>query len=393
MNNHKEKIFDYPLFSLGFRAFFALAVLSALVLITLWNGLFKGEIELKNYFQLTGWHAHEMLMGYTSAVIAGFLLTAIRNWTSQATLSGDQLAGLCLLWLYGRILPFYSGLLPDLMIAIVDWAFLPVLIAALVKPVLAARDSRSTVFMGLLLVMAIANTLIHVEQLGMADNVGQLGIQLLVYTIITMILVIAGIVFPFFTEKGLSGTMAIRSHLLDVLSVVTGVSVFVLQMFDIGGAVLIIAVVGAVIANLARVAGWYIHRIWYVPLLWILYVGYGWIILGFVLVGMSAYGLIPAYIPMHAFTVGGIGVLTMGMMARVTLGHTGRILKTSNVIAIAFVLINLSAFARVIMPAILPDWYGQMLYLSILCWLAAFSLFLYYYGPILAAPREDGKPG
>lgn len=393
MNNKQEKIFDYPLFSLGFRVFFALAVLSALVLIMLWNGLFKGEVELKNYFQLTGWHAHEMLIGYTSAVIAGFLLTAVKNWTGQATLTGDRLAGLGLLWLYGRIVPFYSGLLPDAMIALVDWVFLPTLIIALGKPALAERNKRSILFLGLLLVMAIANTLIHLELLGIASGVSQLGIQLLVYTIITMILVIAGIVFPFFTEKGLSGTLAIRSPMLDVLAVTTGVGVFILKMLNVGGPVLTVTVIVAVLANLARISGWYVSRIWYVPLLWILYIGYGWIILGFVLTGLSAYNLIPGYLAMHAFTVGGIGVLTIGMMARVALGHTGRILKASNVIALAFVLINLSAFVRVIMPAILPIWYGPLLYVSTLCWLAAFSLFLYYFGPILTAPRPDGKPG
>jgi len=118
-----QAIFDYPLFAFGFRTFFALAGLFALILIVLWNAIFKGQLELDNYFPSTYWHGHEMLLGYAVAVIAGFLLTAVKNWTGKPTVTGDQLAGLGLLWLYGRILPFYSGLLPDALIALVDFSF------------------------------------------------------------------------------------------------------------------------------------------------------------------------------------------------------------------------------------------------------------------------------
>jgi uncharacterized protein involved in response to NO len=180
---------------------------------------------------------------------------------------------------------------------------------------------------------------------------------------------------------------------LDIAAIVASLAVFVLMMLGVSGLALSLVAVAAVFLNLMRVSGWYNPRIWYVPLLWVLYVGYAWLILGFVLVGLTAYSLIMPTLALHAFTVGGIGILTLGMMARVALGHTGRALKASNVMAIAFVLINLAALLRVLIPAILPGWYGGFVLASSYCWLAAFSLFAFYYTPILTTQRVDGEPG
>ncbi len=391
MNTHK--IFDTPLFGLGFRVFFALAGLSALILIVLWNAIFKGTLSVDNYFANNVWHAHEMLLGYCVAVIAGFLLTAVKNWTGKPTLAGDKLAGLALLWLYGRILPFYAGLLPDVLIAAVDFAFLPILAYQISKPIIQSRHFRSLVFIGLLLLLTLGNGLIHGETLGLSQNTAWTGIQLIVATIIILILIIAGRVFPFFTERGLSGTLIIRNPLLDALSIGSSVVVFALQIWAISGTFLALAAVFAVLVNSARLSGWYVQRIWYVPLLWILYAGYGWIILGFLLTALSAYAWVSPSLALHAFTLGGIGILTLGMMARVSLGHTGRALKASNAIAQAFVLINLAALLRVLLPIALPNWYNILIYGSTLSWLAAFSLFMFVYAPILTTPRIDGEEG
>ncbi|MCX7096818.1 MAG: NnrS family protein [Methylococcales bacterium] len=388
-----QKIFDSPLFGLGFRIFFALAGLSALVLIVLWNAIFKGTLSVENYFANTIWHAHEMLLGYAVAVIAGFLLTAVKNWTNKPTVTGDKLAGLALLWLYGRILPFYAGLLPDVLIALVDFAFLPALAYQLSKPILQAKHYESLGFIGLLLLMTLGNGLIHAEVLGAYENSAATGLQLIIAVIILLILVLAGRVFPFFTERGLPGTLIIKKPLLDVLSIGAAVAVFGLQLAGVSGTLLAIAAVFAVLANGARLSGWYVQRIWYVPLLWILYVGYGWVILGFILTALSAFHLVVPALALHAFTMGGIGVLTLGMMARVALGHTGRALKISNALAIAFVLINLAALFRVLLPIALPNGYNFFIYAATLSWLAAFALFMYVYAPILTGPRIDGQEG
>ncbi|MCK5831982.1 MAG: NnrS family protein [Methylococcales bacterium] len=384
---------NHPLFALGFRAFFALAGLFALLLITLWTSIFNGTLMVDNYFPNIYWHAHEMLLGYSVAVIAGFLLTAVKNWTGVQTLQGDKLLGLCLLWVYGRLVPFYSELIPDELIALVDFSFLPMLAFFLAKPILKAGNVKNLFFIGLLLLMALGNGLIHAEILGMTESSAETGLDLVVAIIIMIILVIAGRVFPFFTEKGLKGVIAIRNPLLDILSVATSAVVFLLLIFDINGWVLTGCSILAVIANTLRVAGWYVQKIWYVPLLWVLYMGYGWIMLGFIFVSLASISIVPSSLATHAFTVGGIGVLTLGMMARVSLGHTGRALKVSNTIAVAFVLINLAALFRVVMPAMVPSGFTDFLMISTYCWLAAFSLFIYVYAPILSTARVDGKAG
>ena len=388
-----QPIFDYPLFALGFRAFFALAGFAALILIVFWNAMFKGTFMVEHYFPDSYWHAHEMLLGYAVAVIAGFLLTAVKNWTGKQTITGDQLASLCLLWLYGRILPFYAGLLPDVLIALVDFAFLPILAYQVSKPIIQVKQYRNLVFIGLLLLLALGNGLIHAEMLGLKENTAATGIELIVATIIILILIIAGRVFPFFTERGIPGTLIIRNPILDNLSIASAVIVFALQLFDFSGTLLALAALASVAVNIARLSGWYVQRVIYVPLLWVLYTGYGWVILGFILTALSAYSVVQPSLALHAFTLGGIGVLTLGMMARVSLGHTGRALKASNAIAIAFVLINAAALFRVLLPIALPGWYENLIYVSTLSWLAAFSLFVFVYAPILASARIDGQEG
>jgi uncharacterized protein involved in response to NO len=334
-----------------------------------------------------------MLLGYSTAVIAGFLLTAVRNWTGLQTVNPDQLAGLCFLWIYGRVLPFYSGLLPDVFIAAIDVAFLPALAYYLSKPILSTGNHKNLVFIALLLAMTMANAMIHAQILAVAENTAGSGLSMVVAIIVMMILVVAGRVFPFFTERGLSGVVCIRNQGLDIAAIALSLAVFVLMVFNVSGIVLALTALAALAANVMRVAGWFTPRIWYVPLLWVLYVGYGWLILGFALVALSAWELVLPSLALHAFTVGGIGVLTLGMMARVALGHTGRVLKASNVMAIAFVLINLAALLRVLFPALLPAWYSGLVIASTYSWLAAFSLFAYYFLPMLASPRVDGQPG
>ena len=388
-----QPIFDYPLFALGFRAFFALAGLAALVLIVFWNALFNGTLAAEHYFPDSYWHAHEMLLGYAVAVIAGFLLTAVKNWTGKPTLTGDGLASLCFLWLYGRILPFYAGLLPDVLIALVDFSFLPMLAYQVSKPIIAAKQHKNLFFIGLLLLLTLGNGLIHAEMLGVSINTAATGLELVVAIIIILILIIAGRVFPFFTERGISGTLIIRNPMLDNASVASALIVFALQLAGISGTLLALAAAIAVAVNGLRFAGWYVQRIWYVPLLWVLYTGYAWIILGFVLTALTAYSLVLPSLALHAFTLGGVGVLTLGMMTRVSLGHTGRALKASNAISIAFVLINVAALFRVLLPIAMPSWYGNLIYLSTLSWLAAFSLFVFVYAPILIRARIDGQDG
>ncbi len=388
-----EPIFKYPLFALGFRPFFSLAGLSALILLIVWNAYVKGEWSAEIYYPVRYWHAHEMLLGYTSAVIAGFLLTAITNWTGKETLNGDPLAWLSLLWLYGRITPFYAGLLPDGLIALVDFAFLPLLAYFTSKPLIATKNHKNLLVIGFLLILAIGNGCIHAEMLGFWHDSAKTGLDIVLAAIILLILVIAGRVFPFFTERGLSGTLIIKNPLADNLALTLSATFFLGQLLAASPPVLATLAILAAIANFWRISVWYVGRIWYVPLLWVLYLGYGWIILGFVLSALAAYDAVSHSLALHAFTVGGIGVLTLGMMARVSLGHTGRLLKTSSATTIAFLLINLAALLRVLLPIAALAWHNLFVYVSSLCWLAAFALFVFVYAPILTAPKTDPQKG
>jgi uncharacterized protein involved in response to NO len=318
MNN--RNIFHYPLFALGFRPFFMLAGLSGLILLMLWNLMLNGTLVSGSYFTSTFWHAHEMLLGYTVAVIAGFLLTAVKNWTGKPTVSGGKLAGLSILWLLGRIAPFCSGFLPYHLIALTDIMFLPVLMVCIGKPIAGSKQNHNLIFIGILLLILLGNILVHIELLGYKANTARLGLQLILYTIIILILIIAGRVVPFFTERGLPGTLVVRNPKLDNGSIWSAVLFFGLQLLDVSVVLLAVSAVLAAIINIVRLARWYTKKIWDVPLLWSHYVGYGWIILGFAVSAFSAYSLIQPSLSLHAFTVGGIGSLTLGMMARVSLG-------------------------------------------------------------------------
>lgn len=384
----KSPISTYPVFSLGFRIFFLLAGFAALALIILWQQMTQGTIS-PPYFTGTYWHAHEMLLGYTVAVIAGFLLTAVSNWTGKITLQGENLIGLSLLWLYGRILPFYAGQLPDGLIALVDLAFLPTLTFVIARTLIQAKNYKNLVFVGLLGLLMLGNLMIHAQMLEFCTTSAAIGIQLVLATIVLMILVIAGRVFPFFAEKGLKGVSIPRNQTADIVAIGSAATLFLLQLFDISGTILALVALLAAGLNAWRLANWFVFRIWFVPLLWVLYLGYGWLILGFVFSAFAAWELVLPSLALHAFTVGGIGVLTIGMMARVSLGHTGRVMKASNAIAIAFGLINVAALFRVILPSVLFSWTNVLIYCATLAWLAAFSLFLAVYLPILIAKRES----
>ena len=381
--------FNAPLFTLGFRLFFLLASLSALVLLIIWQQFTQGSLTNTTYFANTYWHAHEMLLGYSVAVIAGFMLTAVSHWTGKITLQGEGLVGLSLLWLYGRILPFYAGLLPKELIALVDFTFLPALTFVVGKALIQAKDYRNLAFVGLLGWLMLANACIHAQMLGFSSTSATMGINIALATIVLMIVCIAGRIFPFFIERGLKGVIIPRSPMLDYLVIGSTMVLFSLQCATESGVLLgVVALITAGL-NAWRLARWSLYRISFVPLLWILYLGYSWMILGFTLTALSAWHWIAPSLAVHAFTLGGIGTLTLGMMARLSLGHTGHSLKASQPIVIAFVLINLAALFRVVMPLTLSAQQNVLFYLATLAWLGAFTLFVVVYSPILINKRVD----
>jgi uncharacterized protein involved in response to NO len=381
------------LFNLGFRPFFLLAGIAAVILVPLWIFAYtEGQIRFDYYTPLY-WHGHEMLFGYTVAVIAGFLLTAVRNWTDLPTPGGNALAGLVLLWLAGRIAPFAAGLLPHGIIAALDIMFLPVLAVTLAIPLLRKRQTHNLVFLLVLAALTIANVLVHLQLLGLSRDTAKTGLLLAVYLVVVLIAILGGRVIPFFTERGIAGAVTRKWKSVEYLCLGSLVGLILLDLAHAPPLALVVCAVLAAVAHGMRLFGWYQKRIWTVPLLWVLHAGYGWLVTGFILAALASAGVVNPALAIHAFTAGAIGTLTLGMMARVSLGHTGRALRVGPAMTAAFLLVNLAAVTRVFLPAINPGHYIAWLILAAVLWSTAFTVFVIHYSGVLIRPRIDGRPG
>lgn len=381
----------FALFALGFRPFFLAAGLFAIVLLGLWLAILQGKIATGQLAPAV-WHGHEMLFGFAAAVIAGFLLAAAQNWTGIRTPSGPPLAALFLLWLAGRLSFLVPGL-PVGLVALVDLLFLPVLALTLAWPIIKARQLHNYPFPIMLLVLAAANALVHAEALGWTASSASLGLHLAAYVVVTMMAVMGGRVIPFFTDNRLK-TAPRRWKIIErLVPVATLAALLAALIAPVSPTTALLAAIAATV-HFTRLAGWYASKVWSVPLLWILHLGYAWIALGFALLALSAAGVGAATsASLHAFTTGGIGVLTLGMMARVSLGHTGRSIESVPLMTLAFVAINLAALIRVALPLFFPAVYTAGLTAAGLAWMAAFGLFAAIYAPMLLRPRADGKAG
>lgn len=381
------------LFALGFRPFFLLSALFALLAIALWVPAFVGWLALNSYYGQIGWHSHEMIFGYTAAVIAGFLLTSVRNWTEMATPQGSSLAALTLIWCLGRILPFFPSALSAELIALVDLSFLPALAVGIGVPLVRRGDRRNLLFLPLIAVFWLANILVHLALLGFVPNLAHKAVILGLNLVVLLIVIMGGRVIPFFTERALQAVRIKRWNAIERLAIISVIAFTLAEFFFIDPRVAGVFAGVAAIANGIRLGGWYTYRYWRVPLLWVLHLGYGWIVAGFMLKAGSALGVIPPQFTVHAFSLGAIGVLTMGMMARVSLGHTGRPLKVGAGMVIAFAAVNLAAVTRGLLPILQPQWFPQVVILSGVLWLVAYAIFIVVYVPVLLQPRLDGKLG
>lgn len=380
----------FALFALGFRPFFLGAGVFAVLLVALWLVFYRGNFPLALFIPPAQWHAHEMLFGFAGAVIVGFLLTAVQNWTGMKTPSGKPLALLFFLWLAGRLVPFVPDS-PSELYALIDAALFPAVTIAIARPIMRAKQPRNAAFPLMLAMLTFSNLLVHAEWLGYAQTANT-GFMLAIYMIVLMMTVMGGRVIPSFTDNKLR-TKAKRwkaiEWLAPAITLATLAAVLALPVSPITA--LIAAIAAAVHA--VRLAGWYTGKYWAVPLLWVLHLGYGWIAIGFALTALAAVKIVAPSLALHAFTAGAMGTLTLGMMARVALGHTGRLLESAKVIDLAFGLITLAAIVRVFWPLLASNTYNATILVSGLIWMTAFVLFVFDYAPMLIQRRVDGKPG
>ncbi|MEH6652129.1 MAG: NnrS family protein [Motiliproteus sp.] len=384
----------FSLFALGFRPFFMLGAGLSIVLISSWLLYLLGYISLADHFAPLQWHAHEMIFGYAAAIITGFLLAAVRNWTSMETPTGTPLIVLTLIWLAGRLVCTLPLGLPPLLITITDLLFLPAVMLALAGPLIKARKFRNMAFLLILAMLELANLLMHLDALGL-QNTGSQGVNLGFGLIILVIVVMGGRVIPMFTRTPLPG-MKLRQWPWVEFCAVTGVVLLLLAEL-VGGDLLTLPLailsllVGAI--HLLRLAGWYDSRIWQRPIIWVLHIAYGSIGIGFCLKGAALLGWVPASSAIHAFAYGGIGLITLGMMSRVSLGHTGRMLELPKLTVLGIKLLGVGTLVR-IAATLVPGQMGTaLLVASAILWVLAFSAFLRDYAPMLIRPRIDGRPG
>jgi uncharacterized protein involved in response to NO len=386
---------SWPVFALGFRPFFLLAAVFAVAAVPLWLLVYQGLLTPASYLPPNVWHGHEMVFGFGVAVIAGFLLTAASNWTGRKTASGVWLAGLVALWIIGRTVVFSGDGLPAVLVAGLDVAFLPVLAVALAVPILAAGNRRNAIFPVVLLVLGAINLLIHLSAMGVVDWDPLTGLRIAIDLILVMIGVLGGRVIPSFTKNALPAAQVNPCTKAGVLSLISLAVLVIADAVDFSPEFVGAAALAAGILNALRMRGWGSLATIRHPILWILHAGYAWMAAGLVLRGLGALtDLVSADAGIHALTVGTIGSMTIGMMSRVALGHTGRSMEPARLTVLAYWLVNAAALLRVLFSALSDEsWRMVALMGSGALWSMAFLLFAMVYLPILCRPRIDGRAG
>lgn len=381
-----------PLWRLGFRPFFLFSAIFAAIGIVLWLLVFLGAMHPVGSFDPILLHAHEMIYGYATAVIAGFVLTASQNWTERPGLKGTPLKFLFLLWVLGRGLMSVTQT-PSPVIAAIDLSFYPALGIAMFPYLRPADMKVERVFFLFFALYFTGNLLMHLERLGIVSGYGLRGALLGLNTTILMIVFMGGRLIPFFTESEKAKAQPRTHALVEVSSHATAVAFLVTQFFIQNSRIAAITAFAACLIHLIRLSGWYVRRVRRVALLWVLYSSYFWIALGFGLFGFTSLGLIALGPAVHALTIGGLGLMTYGMMSRVSLGHTGRKLKPVRPVIEGFVLLNLACLSRVFGPILDVLHLKAWIFLSGTLWVTAFAVFLYVYAPMLIRARVDGRSG
>jgi len=379
------------LFNLGFRIFFLGAGIFSIVSILMWSAIFHFQFSLNiQTISIFQWHSHEMIYGYSIAVIAGFLLTAVKNWTGVQTLYGKPLILLFSLWAAARLL-FMFGTSYLFVAGIFDVLFLLFLIFAVSYPIIKVKQWKQLAILSKLVLLMICNILFYLGALNVLDNGVFWGIYGGLYLIIALILTIGRRVLPFFIQNGVGYQVKLfNSNWLDI-SILLLLLVFLVSELFLKNQILSSYLALALfVVNAIRLIGWHTSGIWKKSLLWSLYLSFWFICFGFLLFAVG----VSKFIAIHAFAVGGVGVVTMSMMSRVTLGHTGRdISKAPKVISYALGILLFSAIIRVIMPLLDTQNYIIWIGLSQGLWIISFLIFTIIYTPMLIKPRVDGKLG
>lgn len=388
----------FGLWGRAFRPFFLGAAVYGAIAVPWWALAWLGFLPLPGWLLPMWWHGHEMTFGFVAAAIAGFLLTASPVWAGRPALGGAPLAALVALWGAGRLALAAAGALPAWLVAAVDVAFLPAVALVVARTLWGSGQVRNFGIVGILVVLAGADAAMHAEALGLVAGVAGRALRLAVDAIVVLVLVIGGRIVPAFTRNALRrrGVDApVRSRpWLDVAGVAAAGALALARPWagpsSVTGALALLAGLAAG----ARLAGWQTRHTRSDPLLWSLHAGYAWAAVGLLLVAAGDLGApAPSTAGLHALTAGAMGASILAVMTRVGLGHTGRPLELPAGVVWCLVGVNAAAALRVAAPFASGEVQRVLVVASGLAWSAALALFAVRYGPILLAPRVDGRPG
>jgi uncharacterized protein involved in response to NO len=372
-----------PLLTAAFRPFFLAAAAWAMLAMAGWLPMLSGELTLPSRFDPLSWHIHEMLFGFVMAAIGGFLLTAIPNWTGRASVAGAPLVVLTGLWLLGRVVCLFSAYIAGWLVVAADLAFPVALEAVAARELIAAGNRRNYPLLAPVPILAIANLLMHLQS--------PLGWRLAIALVIVLISVIGGRIVPAFTRNWLNARgiapVPPSADMLDRVALgmlhAGMIAWAFLPNWQPVGLLLLIAAA----LNLTRLVRWRGVATFEEPLLSILHVGYLWLVAGVALLGLSlVINAVPLAAAVHALTAGAMGTMSVAVMTRATLGHTGRVLRADKVTLVIYALVSASALLR-ISAAWAVDGQMDLYQVAALAWVGAFALFIAEYGPMLLARR------
>lgn len=380
-----------PIWLRAFRPFFLGAAVFAVLNMAAWLGLYRYGLQLQlDGITMTQWHAHEMLFGYAMAVIAGFLLTTAWNGTGKDAGTGARLAWMVFPWLLARL--FMAGGTGYLLYAAVaDLVFVAGLGFAAARRFIRTGRGRQAPLLAVLSLLALANLAFYAGAAGYLDSGARLGIYGGLYLILGMVLFMGRRVIPFLTKQGVGYPVELENSRRNDIATFILFPLFALcELFlpqHAAGAFLAAAML---ISNSVRVNGWHTLGIWQKPLLWGLFASFIMINLGFLLRALSLLTAVPDYVHIHAFAVGGIGIISMSLMARVTLGHAGRnVHQAPPVTTILLACMVLTTTMRVFSPLVDPQNHTFWITVAGALWMASFILFSIVFIPMLAGSRMD----
>ncbi|MEX2150874.1 MAG: NnrS family protein [Steroidobacteraceae bacterium] len=387
----------FALFAYGFRPFFWLTGVFALIAIIAWLGIVStGLLPLPGQPALL-WHGHEMLYGFVGAAIAGFLLTAVPSWTGARGFAGAPLVLLALVWLAGRLAFATAAILPLTVVAVCELAFIPALACLVAPPLLRARN-RNTPLLFVLLAVWLSDVVFMVALVRGDGLLARSALLVAIDIVLLLITVIGGRIVPAFTSSALRGRgMAAdlrTNRWTDGVAIGAMLAIVIVDIFAPWQRAAGIVAALAAIAHLWRLAGWRSLRTLGEPLVWSLHLAYVWMPVGLALKAIFMLtGSVWTTHWLHALTVGAAASMVVAVMTRAALGHTGRPLLAARSIAVAYLLLSLAAVVRVFLPPFAVIDYRWTVFIAGALWLAAFALFLIKYTPILMHPRIDGGPG